>query len=124
MAKVNFRMILLAVLALGITAIGALLSPQLNVTQKVFMLLFLIMIPPIFWLLEKMHNVKVRKTAERKFREIERNNLLKDLESIESNIKSIKSSPLLQESAEVYLRVRELETMRESIQRRLKEIDK
>ena len=45
MEKVNFRMILLALLALGITALGTLLSPNFSVSQKISIIVALAFIP-------------------------------------------------------------------------------
>jgi len=42
MSRVNFRMILLALLALGITALRTFLSPTFSISQKAGILVFLV----------------------------------------------------------------------------------
>jgi hypothetical protein len=89
MSRVNFRMILLTLLVLGITALGTFLSPALSWAHRAWILLMLVLIPPLFWGLERALDRKAGRRARLRLVEENLRHVREELRQVDREMQRI-----------------------------------
>ncbi len=123
MSRVNYRMILLALLALGITALGTFLSPTLSWAKKAGILAALALIPPLFWFLERSLERRTGKRAKLRVLEEEMSGLREDIRGLDAETRRISSDTALSEESRRTI-LQELESLRAAMEAELRNLEK
>jgi hypothetical protein len=89
MSRVNFRMILLTLLVLGITALGTFLSPELSWANRAGILAAIAVIPPLFWGLERFLDKKAGQRAKLRLVEEELRHVREDLRTLDREMRRL-----------------------------------